>query len=147
MAFTVMPLEVLSCTSWMVFSDFTGNGTNILHKNRDSASRKVFISSNQPGAARRWIALGSGGANIGFNSSGLAGAMNSGEKTPDAPNAKDKKSTPALLLEILNSCDTAAQAVKKLEKQRNINLPRLLKVAGGFFVFFVKSQYLVCTFS
>ena len=115
LAFTVMPLEVLSCTSWMVFSDFTGNGTNILHKNRDSASRKVFISSNQPGAARRWIALGSGGANIGFNSSGLAGAMNGGEKCIDPPAVKGRKSTPKMLQVILESCDTAAAAVEKLQ--------------------------------
>ena len=53
MLFAAVPWQAQCCTSWMVFSDFTGNGTNILHKNRDSASRKVFISSNQPGAARR----------------------------------------------------------------------------------------------
>ena len=110
----VVPLEVLGCTSWMVFSDFTGNGSNILHKNRNFASRKVFISSNQPGAARRWIALGSGGADIGFNSSGLAGAMNGGEKCIDPPAVKGRKSTPKMLQVILESCDTAAAAVEKL---------------------------------
>ena len=72
------------------------------------------------GAKRKWVAIGTIGlTNSGVNSSGLAGVMNSGEKTPDAPNAKNKKSTPALLMTILDSCDTAAQAVKKLEELVN----------------------------
>ena len=105
------------CTSWMVFKDFTKNNTNILHKNRDSKEKRVAAYMSPAGAKRKWVAIGTINlTNTGVNASGLAGAMNSGEKTPDAPNAKDKKSTPALLLEILNSCDTAAQAVKKLEK-------------------------------
>lgn len=114
--FAVMPFEVLCCTSWMVFSDLTDNGTNILHKNRDSASRKIFISTNQSGAERRWISLGSGGANIGFNSSGLAGGMNSGEKCVDPPAVKGRKSTPKMMQVILESCDSAAQAVEKLQQ-------------------------------
>ena len=32
-----IPFKAACCTSWMVFSDLTGNNTNILHKNRDSA--------------------------------------------------------------------------------------------------------------
>lgn len=104
------------CTSWMVFSDFTKNNTHILHKNRDSKEQRVAAYISPAGAKRKWIAIGTVSTNSGVNSSGLAGAMNSGEKTPDAPNAKDKKSTPALLRVLLDSCDTAAQAVKKLEE-------------------------------
>ena len=106
-----------ACTSWMVFNDFTKNNTHILHKNRDSKERRIATYMSPAGAKRKWVAIGTIGlTNSGVNSSGLAGVMNSGEKTPDAPNPKDKKSTPALLLEILNSCDTAAQAVKKLDE-------------------------------
>ena len=111
-----MPFKAACCTSWMVFSDLTGNNTNILHKNRDSASRKVFISSSQEGAKRKWIALGSGGANLGFNSSGLAGAMNAGEKCIDPPIVKGKKSTPKMLQVILEDCDSALKAVEKLQQ-------------------------------
>ena len=109
-------MPVFACTSWMVFSDFTKNNTNILHKNRDSLEKRVAAYMSPANAKRKWVAIGTNGlSNAGVNTSGLAGVMNSGEKTPDAPNAKDKKSTPAQLLEILNTCDTAAQAVKKLE--------------------------------
>ena len=110
------PWKSVCCTSWMVFSDLTGNGTNILHKNRDSASRKVVISISQTGCARKWIALGSGSVNIGLNSSGLAAAMNSGEKCIDPPDVEGKKSTPRMLQVVLENCDTAAQAVEKLQQ-------------------------------
>ena len=115
--FSALAMPVFACTSWMVFKDFTKNNTNILHKNRDSKERRVAAYISPAGAKRKWVAIGTIGlTNTGVNCSGLAGAMNSGEKTFDAPNPKDKKPTPALLLEILNSCDTAAQAVKKLDE-------------------------------
>ena len=60
-----MPLEVICCTSWMVFSNLTGNKTNILHKNRDSASRKVYISFSSVNAKYKWISLGGHGTNMG----------------------------------------------------------------------------------
>ncbi len=116
-ALVMTPMQGVCCTSWMVFSDFTGNNTNILHKNRDSASLKVFISSGRAEGERKWISLGGGGANIGFNSSGLAGIMNSGEKCIDPPGrGKAKKGTPQMLQAILESSDTAAQAVEKLKQ-------------------------------
>ena len=31
------------CTSWMIFSDLTGNNTNILHKNRDATARSIAV--------------------------------------------------------------------------------------------------------
>lgn len=104
------------CTSWMVFSDLTKNNTNILHKNRDSMSKKILVLSSPAGNKRKWIALGSGETNSGINTSGLAGVMNSGEVCADHSNDKSKKGTPALLRVILDSCDTAAQAVETLEK-------------------------------
>ena len=114
---SVSMMPVFAFTSWMIFNDFTKNGTHILHKNRDSKERRVAAYMSPAGAKRKWVAIGTIGlTNSGVNSSGLAGVMNSGEKTPDAPNAKNKKSTPALLMTILDSCDTAAQAVKKLEE-------------------------------
>ena len=104
------------CTSWMVFNDCTGNNTNILHKNRDSTSKKLIVLSSPAGAKRKWIALGSGDTNSGINSSGLAGAMNSGEVSIDHTTDKSKKGTPSLLRVILDNCDTAAQAAEMLEK-------------------------------
>ena len=115
--FSALTMPVFACTSWMVFKDFTKNNTNILHKNHDSKERRIAAYISPAGAKRKWVAIGTIGlTNSGVNSSGLAGVMNSGEKTLDPPNPKDKKPTPALLLEILNSCDTAAQAVKKLDE-------------------------------
>ena len=104
------------CTSWIIMPDLTASNTLILHKNRDSASRKVVISISQTGCARKWIALGSGSVNIGLNSSGLAAAMNSGEKCIDPPDVAGKKSTPRMLQVVLENCDTAAQAVEKLKQ-------------------------------
>ena len=111
----VMPCKVQACTSWMVFSDLTTDGNHILHKNRDSASRKIVVVCNAPDSQRKWIALGSGSANAGINSSGLAACMNSGEKCIDPPNIEGKKATTAILRHILASCDTSAQAVETLK--------------------------------
>ena len=104
------------CTSWMVFSNLTGNNTNILHKNRDSVARKVAVLLSPAESRRKWIALGTQKTNAGINVSGLAGVMNSGEPCPDHSKDKTKKSTPALLQEVLSCCDTALQAVEMLKK-------------------------------
>lgn len=104
------------CTSWMVFSDLTKNNTNILHKNRDSTSRKVAVLLSPAVSPRKWIALGTEKTNSGINTSGLAGVMNSGEPCPDRSGNKTKKGTQAQLQEILTRCDTAVQAVELLKK-------------------------------
>ena len=106
------------CTSWMVFSDLTKNNTNILHKNRDSKARQVVAFLSPENSARKYIALGlKGYANMGINTSGLAGVMNSGEICINPPDAdKSKKTTPRIMAAILESCDTAAQAVAKLQE-------------------------------
>ena len=105
------------CTSWIIFSDLTKNNTNILHKNRDSAARNIRVMQSEKGSPRRWIGLGNDDSLcMGMNASGLAGAMNSGETCIDPPDAPGKKTTPALLKAILESCDTAASAVKKLQE-------------------------------
>ena len=105
------------CTSWIIFSDLTKNNTNILHKNRDSSARNIRVMQSEKGSSRRWIGLGNDDSLcMGMNASGLAGAMNSGETCIDPPDAPGKKTTPALLRAILESCDTAAGAVKKLQE-------------------------------
>ncbi len=105
------------CTSWIIFSDLTKNNTNILHKNRDAAPRNVRVMQSAAGSPRRWIGLGNNiSPCMGMNSSGLAAIMNSGEICADPPEAPGKKSTPAILQAILESCDTAAEAVKKLQE-------------------------------
>ena len=90
------------CTSWMVFSNLTKNNTNILHKNRDSKIRNVAAYMSAPNAKRKWIAIGNASTNSGMNSSGLAGAMNSGEKTPDPANPKGQgRKDTVVLLEVV----------------------------------------------
>ena len=111
------------CTSWMVFSDLTGNNTNILHKNRDSRYRDIGVFLSPANSVRKWVALGNNpssnlaidaSANMAINASGLAGVMNSGEKCIHKADDQTKKCTPAIMRAIIESCDTAAQAVEKL---------------------------------
>ena len=103
------------CTSWMVFSDLTKNNTNILHKNRDSKSRNIAVTLSPANSPRKWVAQGSGtSTNMAISASGLAGVMNSGEKCINFSTNDKGKSTPAILRVIIDSCDTAAQAVDKL---------------------------------
>ena len=102
------------CTSWMVFSDLTKNNTNILHKNRDSVSEKISVMISPADAKRKWIFLGSNAANSGMNSSGLASVVNSGELCPHPAEDTTTKTTPALVRDVLENCDTAAQAVERL---------------------------------
>ena len=113
------------CTSWMVFSDLTKNNTHILHKNRDSKYRNIGAYLSPANAKRKWVALGNnvssnlaidGSANMAMNTSGLAGVMNSGEKCIHQSGDQTKKSTPAIMRAIIESCDTAAQAVEKLRE-------------------------------
>lgn len=113
------------CTSWMVFADMTGNNTNILHKNRDSRYRNIKAYISPANSPRKWVALGNNesndlnidaSANMAINTSGLAGVMNSGEKSIHHSTSNNKKCTPAIMRVIIESCDTAAQAVEKLRK-------------------------------
>ena len=132
------------CTSWMVFSDLTGNNTNILHKNRDSKQRTIIMFTSAPGAARQWIALGSGyGANMGINRSGLAGVMNSGEKCINPTTNKAGKTTPAIMQHILETCDTAAQAVDKLKELIKAN-DYWHNDRGSTFFFLDKNEGYIC---
>lgn len=117
--FAAAPFAARACTSWMVFSDLTKNNTNILHKNRDSKSTNVAAFVSKPDAKRKWVALNNtdAGVNAGVNTSGLAGVMNSGERCIDPPNVrKGGKDTTVIMRVILESCDTAKQAVAKLEE-------------------------------
>ena len=111
------PVYDHECTSWMVFNDLTCNNTNVLHKNRDSKVRNVAVFLSPENSPRKWISLGSDAkANMAMNSSGLAGIMNSGEICIDYPTDDTKKSTPQIMEVIIESCDTAAQAVEKLKE-------------------------------
>ena len=132
------------CTSWMVFSDLTCNNTNILHKNRDSAQRTIIMSASTPDAARQWITLGSGtGANMGINRSGLAGVMNSGEKCINHSTNKAGKTTPEIMQQILESCDTAAQAVVKLQEFIKAD-DYWHKESGSTFFFLDSKEGIIC---
>jgi len=105
-----------NCTSWMIFPDLTGNGTAILHKNRDAHPRNITVMKSAPGSPRKWIGMGnSNHLFMGLNASGLAACMNSGEPCIDPPTDKSKPRTPMILRSILESCDTAAEAEEKLQ--------------------------------
>ena len=70
-AAALTPLRVRGCTSWLAFSDLTKNGTNILHKKRDSTNRKIIVCMSPENAKHRWIALFGSGTNAILNESGL----------------------------------------------------------------------------
>ena len=106
------------CTSWVLFPDVTGENTTIVHKSRDSQSRDVTVQMSPDGESRKWIGMGSAKGKslcMAFNSSGLAGVMNGGEKCTDNNTDKNAKSTPQQMYEIIRSCDTASQAVDMLK--------------------------------
>ena len=105
------------CTSWMVFSDLTGFNANILHKNRDSEKIDILVLRNTPDSPRQWIGLGSEEEHpcMGMNATGLIGVMNSGELCIDPSTDDTKKGTTMILKEILENCDTASQAVEKVQ--------------------------------
>ncbi|MBO5694492.1 MAG: hypothetical protein J6S98_03715 [Lentisphaeria bacterium] len=106
------------CTSWMVFSDLTKNNTNILHKNRDALATEIGVYLSEKDSPRKWIALGTAGnTNMGMNTSGLAGVMNSGEVCINHSTDNTKPGTTKMLRRILENCDTAAQAVETLKEQ------------------------------
>ena len=135
------------CTSWMVFNDLTGSNSNILHKNRDSKVKDVGVVLSPEDSARKWIALGSNGnPNMGINISGLAGVMNSGEPYIGFPTDKSKKTTPELLKVILESCDTAAQAVDKLRELISAG-DYWHKNCGSIFFFMDRNEGYICEFT
>ena len=103
------------CTSWMVFHDLTKNNTNILHKNRDAKTRDIAVLLSPAESPRKWVALGTTTTNMGISTTGFAGVMNSGEICTE-PSPTEEKNTAALFQIILDSCDTAAQAVDKLKE-------------------------------
>ena len=106
------------CTSWMLFPDVTGENTTILHKSRDSQQKNVTLLISPADSKRKWLGLGPSscsGLNMAFNTSGLAGVMNGGEKCNDNSNNPKGKNTTQIMKEIINSCDTAAQAVEMLK--------------------------------
>ena len=114
------------CTSWLIFSDLTGNGTHILHKNRDAKPRNLMPLFSRPDSPRKWIGLGDGEVGgtaagtvcvcMGMNSSGLAAVVNSGEKTVEPSDPQGTMGTPAIIQYCLAECDTAAQAVEKVRE-------------------------------
>lgn len=141
--FVVIPWQAQCCTSWMVFSDLTGKNTHILHKNRDSISRKITVAISADNAPRKWVALGNNGPNSGMNSSGLAAVMNSGEVCIDPPVIKGRKTTEGIIRAVLESCDNAAQAVAALKKfiaEGNYSHGK----SGSIFLFMDPTEGFVC---
>ena len=160
------------CTSWMVFSDLTKNNTNFLHKNRDATSRNIavlmgkeeiavveknfwenlitFWSEETKTVKRKWVGLGNSNEAgtyahvcMGMNASGLAVVVNSGEKCIENNNDNKKKGTPAILKALLESCDTAKEAVAKLEEFIKAKDYYHKKSGSIFFIMDTKEGY-VC---
>lgn len=109
------------CTSWMVFSDLTRGNFNILHKSRDSKTRRTAVLRSKSDSGRKWVGMGETlpteiAVCMGMNASGLACVVNSGEKCIDNNTDPKAKGTPAILQHVLENCDTAAQAVEELKK-------------------------------
>ncbi len=138
------PLATYACTSWLVFGDLTESGSTILHKNRDSQRKRISVYFNSPKSERRWIGLGNNSSiNMGINASGLAGAMNSGEKCIEPPSKKGKKNSPMIMSAILSSCDTAAQAAERLKKFISDG-DYYHGASGGIFIFCDAQEGFVC---
>ena len=132
------------CTSWLLFEDVTGLNATILHKSRDSKVRYVSVVRSGPEAARPWIGLGDNDLPcMGMNRSGLAGAMNSGEPCIDCSTDPSKKTTPKILTIILESCDTAAQAVEKLQQTLRAG-DYWHKEKGSIFLFADTKEGFIC---
>ena len=133
------------CTSWMVFHDLTGNNTNILHKNRDAKERDIAVFISPADSPRKWIAIGTDiPTNMAINASGLAGVMNSGEKCINPPTDSSKKRTPAMMKVIMESCDTASQAVDKLKELQNAGDYWHAGGSGSIFFFLDRNEGYIC---
>ena len=133
------------CTSWMVFHDMTMNNTNILHKNRDDKARDVAVFISPEKSPRKWISIGTDiPTNMAINSSGLAGVMNSGEKCINPPLDNTKKRTPAMMRVIMESCDTAAQAVAKLRELHKAGDYWHARESGSIFFFLDLNEGYIC---
>ena len=139
------------CTSWMVFDDLTKNNTFIIHKNRDAGARNILPLISRPGAERKWIGLGDrdpenpGIENVcmGLNTSGLIAIVNSGEKSFEQSDPAAKTETPAILKICLDECDTAAQAVEKLEEIRAARMYAHGESGSIFFFMDLKEGFIV----
>ena len=131
------------CTSWIIFSDLTKNNTNILHKNRDAVHRNVRVMQSDKNSPRRWVGLGNDkSVCMGMNTSGLAAVVNSGELCIDPPDRPGKKGTPAILKVVLESCDTAAQSVAKLQELHQLGDYSHGKKGSIFFFTDTKEGYI-----
>ena len=102
------------CTSWIVMPNLTCGKYMIVHKNRDTKSKKIQLHKARPEGKNAWISLsdrGGGNAFAGLNAKGLAIAMNSGDKTDFYSKNKEGSFTPEICKYTLENCATAEQAV------------------------------------
>ena len=102
------------CTSWIVMPNLTRGKYMIVHKNRDTKSKKIQLYKARPEGKNAWISLsdrGGGNAFAGLNAKGLAIAMNSGDKTDFYSRNKEGSFTPEICKYALENCSTAEQAV------------------------------------
>ena len=139
------PANVHGCTSWMIFSDLTKNGTNILHKNRDATSRNLAVYLSPADSPRKWIGMGNNNTSaMGMNASGLAVIMNNGGVTSEFSDDLTRKTTGIILRESLTYCDTAAQAidrVKNIIKNKQFRQPAQ---RGSIFFFCDRNEGYIC---
>ena len=106
------------CTSWIVMPDRTGGKCMMVHKNRDSRSRKLhFYRGSEPGK-NSWISISNLNSKTpygGLNDKGLAVVMNSGDPSPFFRKEKGL-GTPKICRSALENCSTAAEAVEHIRQ-------------------------------
>ena len=105
------------CTSWVVMPDLTGGKSLIVHKNRDSSSKKLIAQQRAVKGKRAWIGMGNFGGlgtNMGINDKALVVVMNSGDRT--GANNDAGIGTTVMARIMLENCSTAAEAVKMLDR-------------------------------
>ncbi len=138
------------CTSWMVFRDLTKTNAHFLHKNRDSQIREIISLKSGPDSPRKWIGLGNNTPKdpkaesvcMGMNASGLAVAVNCGETCVEPSNPKGNMETPEILRACLENCDTASQAVAKMDEIRKARQYTHGKQGSIFFFMDLKEAYI-----
>ena len=144
------PLNIHGCTSWIIMHDMTANGTNIVHKNRDATPKNVAVYLSPASSPRKWIGSGNnGGVYMGMNSSGLGVIMNNGEAYVNVRNstAKNRKTTPIIIRECLEQCDTAAQAVEYFKKVITDKLYYHPSKVGAIYLICDRNEGYVCEFT
>ena len=106
------------CTSWLAMPDITGGKYMLLHKNRDSDSKRICLNLGAPEGKNSWMSVSSPdlyGVNVGVSSKGLAVAMNSGDLS-DGQSFGPGLHTVEIAQKMLEECNDADEAAALLHR-------------------------------